>query len=178
MRGHAHVDPAGHGVPFLDRLHVDGTFDVPAERLTNRKTQEELSAFSERAQKAPPSKVDLLVAPPGAADQDNVADVVSSLRGKATIEKGIVTSQGLEFAIPGASVSLRGALNLHGGSVHLVGNLRMQSDVSHAATGFKSILLKPLIPFFKKQKAGAVVPILVSGKPGSYKVSQDLLENK
>ena len=54
----------------------------------------------------------------------------------------------------------------------------MQSDVSHAATGLKSILLKPLIPFFKKKKAGAVVPIEVSGKPGSYKVSQNLLGNK
>jgi hypothetical protein len=54
----------------------------------------------------------------------------------------------------------------------------MQADVSHAATGFKSILLKPLIPFFKKRKAGAVVPIEVSGKPGSYKVNQNLLGNK
>ena len=179
LRGHAHVDPAGHGVPFLDRLHVVGSFQVPAERLTNRKTEEELSSFSLRAQKGQPSKGDFFAAtPPGGADQDNVADVVSSLTGKAVIEKGIITSQGLEFQIPGASVDLHGSMNLHGGSVHLVGDLRMQSDVSHAATGFKSILLKPLIPFFKKQKAGAVVPILISGKPGSYKVSQDLLGNK
>ncbi len=179
LRGHAHVDPAGNGVHFLDRLHVVGSFQVPAERLTNRKTEEELSAFSKRAQKTPPSKVDLLSAtPPGATDQNGVADVVSSLRGKATIEKGIVTSQGLEFEIPGASVDLHGSMNLHGGSVHLLGNLRMQSDVSHAATGFKSILLKPLIPFFKKQNAGAVVPILISGKPGGYKVSQNLLNSK
>ncbi len=179
LRSHAHVDPAGHGVHFLDRLHVVGSFLVPAERLTNRKTEKELSAFSNRAQKSPPSKGDLSAAtPPGAANQDDVADVVSSLKGKATIEKGIVTSQDLEFEIPGASVDLHGSMNLHGGSVHLLGTLRMQSDVSHAATGFKSILLKPLIPFFKKQKAGAVVPILISGKPGSYKVSQDLLGNK
>lgn len=179
LRSHAHVDPAGHGVPFLDRLHVDGDFDAPAESLTNRKTEQELSAFSERAQKGQPSKVEPVPATPqGGAGQDDVADVVSSLRGNARIEKGNVTTQGLEFQIPGASVDLHGALSLHGGSVHLAGNLRMQSDVSHAATGFKSILLKPLIPFFKKQKAGAVVPILVSGKPGSYKVSQDLLGNK
>src|ERR1039458_1022059 len=34
LRSHAHVDPAGHGVHFLDRLHVVGSFEVPAERLT------------------------------------------------------------------------------------------------------------------------------------------------
>jgi len=179
VRSHAHVDPAGHGVPFLDRLHVVGSFQAPAERLTNRKTEKELSAFSERAQKPQPAKSDPLAAtPPGSADQDNVADVISSLTGKATIEKGIVASQGLEFQIPGASMDLHGSMSLHGGSVHLVGNLRMQSDVSHAATGFKSILLKPLIPFFKKRKAGGVVPILISGKPGSYKVSENVLNSK
>jgi hypothetical protein len=179
LRSHAHVDPAGHGVHFLERLHVDGSFDAPAEQLTNSRTEQQLSAFSERAQKAQPSKVDPAAATPsGGADQDDGADVVSSLRGKARIEKGNVTTQGLEFQIPGASVDLHGSLSLHGGSVHLVGNLRMQSNVSHAETGFKSFLLKPLIPFFKKQKAGAVVPIVISGKPGSYKVGQDLLDNK
>jgi hypothetical protein len=179
LRSHAHVDPAGHGVPFLDRLHVDGSFDVPSERLTNPGTEQKLSAFSERAQRDPPSKAKLIIdSPPGGAPPDAVADVVSSLKGPARIEKGIATTRSLEFQIPGASLDLHGTLSLHDGTARLKGNLRMQSDVSHAATGFKSILLKPLIPFFKKRKAGAVVPILISGKPGSYKVSQDLLENK
>jgi hypothetical protein len=179
LKAHAHVDPAGHGVPFLERLHVDGSFNVPAERLTNQKTEQELSAFSERAQKAQPFKVEPPAAtPPAEAAQNEEADVVSSLKGEARIEKGVVASQRLEFQIPGSSVDLHGAFNLHDKSVHLVGNLRMQSDVSHAATGFKSFLLKPLIPFFKKRKAGAVVPIAVTGKPGSYKVGQDLLGNK
>ncbi len=179
LQSHAHVDPAGHGVYFLDRLHVDGFFDVPAERLTNSKTEKELSAFSDRARKAQPFKAEPEAAlPPGGTAQSNEADVLSSLKGKARIEKGNITTQGMEFQIPGAVVDLHGAFSLRGGSVHLAGNLRMQSDVSHATTGFKSFLLKPLIPFFKKQKAGAVVPIVVTGKPGSYKVDQDLLGKK
>jgi hypothetical protein len=64
------------------------------------------------------------------------------------------------------------------GTVHLAGNLKMESDISHAATGFKSLLLRPLAPFFKKHHAGAVVPIAVTGGPGNYKVSQDLLHEK
>lgn len=189
LESHAHVDPAGHGVHFLERLHVAGSFNVPAERLTNRKTEQALSAFSHRAQKAQPFDIESATGnQPGPAAQSHgvpnaeapgdAADVVSSLEGKATIEKGNITTRRLQFQIPGASVDLHGAFDLHNGSVHLLGNLHMQSDVSHAATGFKSILLKPLIPFFKKHKAGAVIPIVVAGKPGSYKVSQDLLKNK
>ncbi len=54
----------------------------------------------------------------------------------------------------------------------------MQSDLSHTTTGFKSVLMKPLIPFFKKKKAGAVIPIAVTGGPGEYKVTQDILHRK
>jgi hypothetical protein len=62
--------------------------------------------------------------------------------------------------------------------VHLVGTLRMDTDISHTSTGFKSFLLKPLAPFFKKKKAGALVPIAVTGGPGKYQVSQDILHEK
>jgi hypothetical protein len=38
--------------------------------------------------------------------------------------------------------------------------------------------MKPLIPFFKKNNAGAVIPIAVTGGPGSYKVTQNILHQK
>ena len=176
LESHAHVDPAGHGVHFLDRLHMDGFFDIPAERLTDRKTEREFSAFSERARKDKPYKKDepLTGSPSDDASQSDNADVVSSLKGKATIEKGNITTRRIEFDIPGASVDLHGAFNVRDGSVRMLGDLRMQTDVSHTTTGFKSFLLKPLIPFFKKRKAGAVIPIEVSGRPGSYQVRQNL----
>ena len=179
LKSHAHVDAAGNGVPFLDRLHVDGSFDVPAERLTDRKSEQELSAFSQRAQKNQPFKAGPAAdSGSGGGAQSDTADVVSSLKGRARIERGSVTTNRLEFQMPGSSMDLHGTFNLHDGSAHLVGNLQMQSNVSNAATGFKSFLLKPLIPFFKKKKAGAVIPIAVNGKPGNYQVSQDVLGTK
>jgi hypothetical protein len=54
----------------------------------------------------------------------------------------------------------------------------MQSDISHTTTGFKSMLMKPLIPFFKKKSAGAVIPIAITGRPGNYKVTQNLTHTK
>jgi hypothetical protein len=80
--------------------------------------------------------------------------------------------------MPGVGVDLSGSFNLRNSTVDLTGNLRMQSDISHTTTGFKSALMKPLIPFFKKSKAGAVIPIAVTGRSGGYKVTQNLLHRK
>jgi hypothetical protein len=80
--------------------------------------------------------------------------------------------------MPGVGVDLSGSFNLRNSTVDLTGNLRMHSDISHTETGFKSALMKPLIPFFKKNKAGAVIPIAITGGPGGYKVTQNLLHQK
>ena len=100
------------------------------------------------------------------------------LRGPVQITDGIASSNRLTFQIPGADANLRGTFNFHDKIVHLNGDLRMDSDISHTATGFKSFLLKPLAPFFRKKNAGALVPIAVTGGPGHYQVTQDLAHNK
>src|SRR5205814_461455 len=50
LHSHAYLEPTVQGRRFLQRLHVTGAFDVPAERVTNRKTEQNLTAFSHRAQ--------------------------------------------------------------------------------------------------------------------------------
>jgi hypothetical protein len=80
--------------------------------------------------------------------------------------------------MPGASVDLNGTFNFRDRTVHLLGNLHMQSDISNVTTGFKSLLMKPLIPFFKKDNSGAVIPIAITGSPHRYKVTQNLLHHK
>lgn len=105
-------------------------------------------------------------------------DVLSSLNGPVAIRNGIASSQRLTFTVAGAEADLKGTFNFHSETVHLLGNLRMEKDVSHTATGFKSWLLKPLAPFFKKKNAGAVLPIAVTGGPGHYSVSQDITHTK
>jgi len=175
LRSHAHVDAAGNDMSFLERLKVDGRFDAPAERLTNRATEQKLSEFSQQVAGVHDSKADAQSEVPAS----NVAeDALSSLNGQAKIRNGVVSTRRITFLIPGAGVDLSGTFNLRDGTVQMAGNLRMQANISHAATGFKSVLLKPLIPFFKKKQAGAVVPIAVTGKPGGYKVTQNILHGK
>jgi hypothetical protein len=164
LKSHAYVAPAEQGRKFLQRLRMDGYFNIPAQRLTNRPTAQKLSAFSERARNLEKPK--------------DERDILSSLRGRAQIRNGILFTENLTFQIPGASVDLTGTFNLRGGDVHMLGDLHMQSDISHVTTGYKSMLLKPLIPFFRRDHVGAVVPIAITGSTHHYKVSQNILHHK
>jgi hypothetical protein len=172
LETHAYLGPPGKG--FMQRLRMTGSLNVPRERLTDEKTEKSLSAFSERAQgkqkntglesgpKAPP---------PG-------TDVLSSLKGPVELKDKIVYTPQITFRVPGAEAILAGTFRFRDQAVHLTGKLKMDKDISHTATGFKSFLLKPLAPFFKKKNAGAVIPIAVTGLPGHYSVSQNIAHNK
>jgi hypothetical protein len=173
LKGHAYVGPPGEG--FLDRLRVTGSFDVPKEKLTDKESEKSLSAFSERARgdRKPNTGVTSDHQP-----VDDSKDVLSSIRGSVAIEHGVASSSHLTFNVTGAQATLTGTFQFHGEVAHLAGNLKMDTDISHATTGFKSFLLKPLAPFFKKKNVGAVVPIAVTGTPGHYQVVQNITHSK
>lgn len=172
LKSHVYLGPPGDG--FIAKLRISGNLDVPAEKMTDKDTEKSLSAFSQRAQGK--QKNTGLESEPNAPLPGT--DVLSSLRGPAKIENGIASTSHLQFRVPGAESTLQGTYRFHDDAVHLTGNLKMDTDISHTATGFKSFLLKPLAPFFRKKNAGAVIPIAVTGLPGHYKVSQNLAHNK
>jgi AsmA-like C-terminal region len=165
LHGHVYLAPSRDGGGFLHRLQVDGAFAAPAERATDRDTERSISDFSRRAEGSKD-------------DAESDTDAISALGGPVTIRNGIVSSKRVAFTLPGAQATMHGNFTFHEENVHLLGTLKMDTDISHAATGFKSLLLKPLAPFFKKKKAGAVIPIAVTGTPGNYKVTQDILHEK
>jgi len=173
LKSHAYVGPPGDG--FMERLRVTGNLDVPAEKLSDRRSEKSLSAFSERAKgnRKPNTGVDSDNKP-----ADATKDVLSSVQGAARIENGVVSTSRISFKVAGAEATLSGTFRFHGEVAHLTGNLKMDTDISHTETGFKSFLLKPLAPFFKKKNVGAVVPIAVTGTFGHYHVSQDITHNK
>lgn len=168
LHSHASIAAASGKRSFFERLRMDGGFDIPAELLTNRPTERKLTAFSLRAEKGS-SPVD---------DPAGDYGVLSGLRGAVAVRNGIASTDRLTFLVPGAKINLRGSYDLRNQKAHLLGDLHMQTDVSHVTTGWKSLLLKPLAPLFKKDGAGAVVPIAITGSPGAYKVSQNILHDK
>ena len=163
------------GKPFLERLRVEGQFDLPAAQATNPHIERSLSAFSAREQN-PGAKP--LVDPQSKHSPDqsaDPADVLSALAGPVTIRNGVIATPGLMFQIPGAHVRLHGTFNLNDQSVHLTGTLKMNSGISHAATGWKSVLIKSFSPLFKRRNhPGSKIPITITGTPGNYSVKQNI----
>lgn len=168
----AEVGPGGAGKTFLQRLTMNGAFHLPQDRLTRPSTAKSLAAFSAREEGASSKPGE-----PGNAASAS-GDALSSLEGPVQVRNGIASTGRLVFRVQGASARLKGTYELEGGKVHLTGPLRTESDLSHATTGWKSLLLKPFAPFFRGKKAGAVVNIAVTGVPHHYKVGQDVLHNK
>ena len=60
-------------------------------------------------------------------------------------------------------VSLDGTYSLLDEQMNLHGKLRMQATVSKAIGGFRSIFIRPFDFVFRKEGAGAVIPIKISG---------------
>lgn len=171
LKSHAYLGPPGNG--FVARLRMNGGFFIPAEKVTDKEVEKELSDFSRRAQGKEKPK--------GGGEKKNASgsrDVVSSLAGPAKIEDGVASTPRLTFRVPGAQATVRGTYRLHNDEAHLTGDLKMDTDISHTSSGFKSFLLKPLAPFFKKKNAGADVPIAVTGTPGHYHVQQNITHTK
>ena len=167
LKSHAYLGPPGVG--FVARLRLSGGFFIPAEKVTDKKVEKELSDFSRRAQGEQK---------PNEGMESGSEDVISSLAGPARIENGIASTPHLSFRVPGAQATLAGTYRLHNDEAHLTGDLKMDTDISHTATGFKAFLLKPLAPFFKKKNAGTDVPIAVVGTPGHYQVKQNIAHDK
>ena len=163
LHGHVRVDGSSGDEKFLQRLHVVGGFNVPQERLTDAATEQKLSDFSERAQ---------------GVKQDDDEDVLSSLSGDVTVQDGVLSASRITFDVGGAEANMNGTFNFKNRNVNLAGQVKMDTDITHVTTGFKSFLLKPLVPFTKKKSAGAVIPIAVTGGPGHYKVAQNFLHDK
>jgi hypothetical protein len=158
---HGHANLAGAGASFFERLTMNGAFTVPGERFTDTPKERNLTAFSQRAQ--------------GTKTGEDSPAVLPSVAATVSVSNGMAHISSLIVHMPGAAVRLNGAFDLQNQNVRLAGDLRMQSDVSHVTSGFKAILLKPLAPFFKKDGAGAVVPIAITGTPHHYKVGQNIL---
>lgn len=146
----------------VERLRLQGSFDVNA-RFTNREVQTKLTGMSQRARGVPTT---------GRAE-----NIVSDLRGKFRLQDATLALSGLTFAVPGATVALAGTYGLKSEALMFDGTLRMDATISEAAGGgFKSVLLKAVDPFFRKGKAGAVLPIKVRGTRSDPKFGLDVVK--
>ena len=133
------------------RLRLAGTFQISGAHFTNEKIQSRVDALSMRGQGRPKEA------------KGDVPDVVSEMAGTYRLGDGLLSFSKLHFQMPGTHVDLSGKYSLDGNQFDFHGKARMDAKLSHMVTGWKSILLKPIDPFFSKDGAGTEIPVKVTG---------------
>jgi hypothetical protein len=135
-----------------DRLHLLGTFHISGAHFTNEKVQSKVDALSMRSQGRLKEA------------KDNFPDnVLSEMNGTFRLASGLLSFPKLHYEVPGTRVDLTGKYSLDGNEFDFHGKARLQAKLSHVFGGWKSILLKPVDPFFSKDGAGTEVPVKVTG---------------
>jgi AsmA-like C-terminal region len=143
-----------------DRLKLAGDFHVLSAHFTNAKVQGKIDSLSQRSQgKQSP--------------EQNSEAVPVDLQGVFDLRNGLLSFSLLHFLIPGTRVEMTGDYSLDGREFDFHGKARLEAKLSQMTSGWKSILLKPVDPFFSKNGAGTEVPIKVTGTESEPKIGLD-----
>jgi hypothetical protein len=133
------------------RLKLDGSFHIPAAHFTNEKVQNKIDSLSVRSR--------------GSTRMEGRNDpvVTSDLEGTFSLNRGVLSFSRLNFMVPGTHANMTGQYSLDGNTFDFHGLLKLDARLSQMTTGWKSILLRPIDPFFRKDGAGTELPFRVSG---------------
>ncbi len=135
-----------------NRLKLAGNFHVSGAHFSNEKVQSRLDSLSLRTQGR-------LKEAQGHPEENVPID----LRGVFALDNGSLSFSLLHFLIPGTHVDMKGEYTLDGRTFDFHGTARLDAKLSQMTTGWKSILLKPVDPFFSKDGAGTEIPIKITG---------------
>ena len=160
LRLHADLHLPAGPADVMDRLRLAGEFGVGGARFSNAEIQQKVSDLSERARGLDPA--------------EHVQTVKSNLRGRFGLEQSVLTLREVAFGLPGANVQMAGSYGLATEILEFDGTVRLRATVSQAAGGgVKSVLLKVVDPLFRREGAGAVLPIRIRGSRNEPKVGLD-----
>ncbi len=141
--------------PVLDKLRLNGRFEISNGEFTSAKVEKTLATLSHRARGISKKEEE---------ERRNADEnVASDLIGVFTLRDGVASFTRCAFRVPGATVLMTGDYNLRSEAIDMKGIFRMDATLSHTQTGLKSLLLKPFDLFFEKKGAGFQVPISLTG---------------
>lgn len=154
MHTKLHLPPGPESV--TKKISLEGNFEIANAHFTDPNVQDKIDELSLRGQGQPKQAKQV-------ASQGPNPNVASSMRGNFTLADDKVTITGLRYNVPGADIALNGVYSLDGNQINFHGTARLQAKVSQMVTGWKSLLLKPVDPFFSKDGAGTEVPVEITG---------------
>ncbi len=165
MKTKLHIRPGTESV--TRKLSLKGGFVLRVIHFTNPAVEDKVDMLSLRAEGHPKE------AKPGAAD------VQSQMTGQFEMGDGKLTFSSLDYALPGATVKLAGVYSLDGRQFEFTGKVRTDAKISQmVASRWKSLLLKPVDPFFHKDGAGAEIPVKISGTEAAPHFGLDLHDHQ
>lgn len=145
--------------PVLERVELAGSVRAERVTFTNDAVQDKIDELSRRAQ--------------GRPKDESIDEIASRMSTKFSLRKGVFTYQGLSFRVQGADIRLAGTHSLKSKAIDLQGVALLNATVSQTQTGFKSWMLKPFDPLFRKNGAGTRLVIKVAGTQDQPKVGLD-----
>jgi hypothetical protein len=161
MKTKLHIAPGPETVSR--KIGLKGGFTLRSIHFTNPEMEDKVDMLSLRAQGDPKA------AKPGAVD------VHSKMVGQFVMANGKLNFSKLDYSLPGASIALSGVYSLNGDQFEFAGKVRTDAKLSGmVASKWKSLLLKPVDPFFHKNGAGAEIPVKISGTKSAPKFGLDL----
>src|SRR5712671_3593936 len=119
-----------------NRLKLAGDFHVLRAHFANRKVQGKIDSLSLRSLGSKEAR------------EQHEDDVPVDLQGVFKLRTGLLSFSSLHFLIPGTHVDMTGDYSLDGQEFDFHGRARLDAKLSQMTTGWKSLLLKPIDPFF------------------------------
>jgi hypothetical protein len=159
-RAHILIPPGP--VSVSRKLALQGTFAIRGATLNDPKMQEKLDAMSMRAQGRPQM-----------ANAQDAEVVGSAASGRFSQANALLDVRDVRYEMPGATMTMEGQIQLVPSTFEFHGKVKTQATASQMTTGWKSMLLKPFDGMLKKNGAGLVLPIKVTGTRGTYDLRLD-----
>ena len=158
---HAKLDIPPGEAEVIERMDLEGTFDVRSARFTSRAIQQRVDELSRRGR--------------GRPEDGKIDDVASNLRGSFRLHNARMAVRSLSFRVEGAEVRLSGFYGIKTERLDFKGTLRLQAKASQTQTGWRSLVLKVFDPMLDDEGgAGTVLPISVTGTRDQPKFGADL----
>jgi hypothetical protein len=133
----------------VQKLQLKGSFQIRRGQFTSDTVQDKIDELSRRGR--------------GEPGNEQVNNVMVEFGGDFALRNGRLDLPKFQFDVEGARVALGGNYGLPTQQLDFEGSLILDAPISKTTTGIKSLLLKVVDPLFRKDGAGAVLPIVVSG---------------
>lgn len=144
----------------IDKIDLEGTFDVGRARFTSQAIQDRVDELARRGQ--------------GRPEDEEIDNVASNFRGSFRMQKARLYLNPLTFSVEGADVRLAGNYDTSREVMDFNGELRLQAKASQTQTGWKRLVLKIFDPMLDGKGAGTVLPISITGTRDAPKFAADL----